>query len=215
MNLSDLNREIESYSEAMSTPEDVILEEIRRFTWLSTSHPRMVSGLLQGRFLEFISCMIQPARVLEIGTFTGYSAICLARGLRKGGELITIDINDELASTSLRFFEKAGLSDSIRLITGNALEIITELEGEFDLIFIDAEKEDYPKYYELLMPKLMPLGFMLADNVLWDGKVLDEDKYKDTATLGLRKFTELARSNTNTTNLLLPLRDGLMIIRKN
>lgn len=214
MNISDLNRIAEQYSESFSTPEDEVLQEMRRYAWLKTVHPRMISGPLLGRFLEFLSRMIRPFRILEIGTFTGYSAICLARGLKEGGKLTTIEINDELRDASLGFFRKAGLHDRIELINGDALKIIPELDDTFDLIFIDGEKEDYPACYPLAMDKLGKNGFILVDNVLWEGKVLEPDLAADPATRAIIRFNELVRKDPSSENVLLPFRDGLMMIRK-
>lgn len=214
MNISDLNRIAEQYAESFSTPEDEVLQEMRRYAWLKTVHPRMISGPLLGRFLEFLSRMIRPLKILEIGTFTGYSAICLARGLREGGKLTTIEINDELRDASIGFFKKAGLDDRIELLNGDALKIIPELKDTFDLIFIDGEKEDYPACYPLAMAKLEMNGFILADNVLWEGKVLDPDIAADPATRAIIHFNELVRKDPSSENVLLPLRDGLMMIRK-
>jgi predicted O-methyltransferase YrrM len=214
MNLSDLYRDIDQYAESLSSPEDKVLQEMRRYAWLKTVHPRMISGPLQGRFLEFISRMIQPENILEIGTFTGYSAICLAKGLRPGGKLITLEINDELRQPTLEFFRKAGLEKSIELQNGDALKILPELPCVFDLVFIDGEKEDYPEYYQLAMKKVKAGGYILADNVLWEGKVLDPDANADPATKAICRFNELVRNDSGCENVLLPIRDGLMLIRK-
>ena len=148
-----------------------------------------------------------------MGTYTGYSAICLAKGLKKGGLLTTLELNDELRQTALSFFEKAGLSKSIELINGDALELIPGLKGPFDLVFIDANKESYPLYYEMIRPKVAPGGYILADNVLWGGKVL-EDGEMDSATAAIRKFNQLVTLDQGVENLLLPIRDGIMIIKK-
>jgi len=214
MELLDFNKDIWDYIETHSTQEDPILAALNRFTHLKVVHPRMLSGQVQGKFLEFISRMIQPAYILEIGTYTGYSAICLARGLKPGGKLITIEINDELSSVSGKFFEEAGLSDKISLINGDALAIIPKMEPGFDLVFIDGEKEQYSAYFELIFPKLRTGGFILADNTLWDGKVAFEKEFNDTASVALRDFNKSVQDNPKVENLILPLRDGLSIIRK-
>ena len=156
-----------------STAEDPVLAELSRHTYLKEVHPNMLSGKILGAFLTLFSQLLSPSRILEVGTYTGYSAICLAKGLKPGGKLITLELNDELRQTALSFFEKAGISSSIELINGDALQIIPGLPGTFDLAFIDAHKESYPSYYELIVDKLDSGGYILADNVLWGGKVLE------------------------------------------
>ncbi len=214
MELMDFNESIWNYIESSSTSEDPVLAALNRYTHLKIVHPRMLSGQIQGKFLEFISCMIQPSFILEIGTYTGYSAICLARGLKPEGKLITIEINDELATVSQKFFEEACLSTKIQLINGDALEIIPGLEQEFDLIFIDAEKEQYSSYFDLVFPKLKAGGFILADNTLWDGKVVFENEHSDSASVALRQFNKKINENPKVENIILPLRDGISLIRK-
>jgi caffeoyl-CoA O-methyltransferase len=166
-----------------------------------------------GSFLSLFSKMLSPGRILEIGTYTGYSAICLARGLREGGTLTTIEVNDELRDTSLKFFRKAGLEEQIELINGDALELIPSLNDCFDLVFIDAHKDDYPAYYELVIEKVASGGYILADNVLWGGKVL-ESPVTDATTRIIDRFNELVTSDPRVENLLLPIRDGVMLIKK-
>jgi predicted O-methyltransferase YrrM len=214
MELIDFNKDIWKYIEASSTREDPVLAALNRYTHLKVVHPRMLSGQVQGKFLEFISQMIRPAYILEIGTYTGYSAICLARGLSPGGKLISIEINDELATVSEKFFAEAGLGEKIELINGDALKIIPELDSEIDLVFIDAEKEQYIQYFDLVFPKLKTGGFILADNTLWDGKVVFEKDHNDPASVALRDFNRKILANPKTENLILPLRDGISIIRK-
>jgi predicted O-methyltransferase YrrM len=214
MDLIDFNKEIWDYIEASSTPEDAVLAALNRYTHLKVVHPRMLSGQVQGKFLEFISCMIQPFHILEIGTYTGYSAICLARGLKAGGKLISIEVNDELAVVSEKFFAEAGLSDKIQLINGDAVKIIPELDVVFDLVFIDAEKEQYSAYFDLVYPKVKTGGFIIADNTLWDGKVVFEKEHTDSASIALRNFNKNIQENPKVENLILPLRDGISIIRK-
>jgi caffeoyl-CoA O-methyltransferase len=214
MELLNFNKEIWDYIEANSSAEDAVLAALNRYTHLKVVHPRMLSGQVQGKFLEFISRMIQPTSILEIGTYTGYSAICLARGLRAGGKLITIEINDELARVSDRFITEAGLHEKIHLINGDALKIIPELDPGFDLVFMDAEKEQYQAYFNLIFPKLKTGGFIIADNTLWDGKVVFEKEFNDSASVALRQFNLFIRENPRIENLILPLRDGLSIIRK-
>lgn len=209
-----LPRDLEHYIEVHTTAEDPVLEELSRRTWWETIYPQMMSGPLQGKLLEFISRMIAPEHILEIGTFTGYSAICLARGLRDHGKLITIDNNDELLDICTEFFEKADFSDRIELILGNALEIIPSLEGLFDLVFIDAEKTEYADYYKTVMGKVRSGGYVLADNVLWDGKVTGPPGNMDSETQGIHRFNEIVRNDPSVEQITLPLRDGIMIIRK-
>ena len=214
MDLFDLNPDLLKYTVDHSTPEDEILLELRRHTFLKVVHPRMISGPVQGKFLELISKMIRPERILEIGTYTGYSAICLARGLRENGKLITIEINDELEQIQTHFFEKAGLTSCIQRITGDATKILPTLKEKFDLVFIDGEKEQYCDYYHLSLPLLKKGGVMIADNVLWDGKVVDKEFETDAATQAIKEFNTLINNDPQTENLLLPIRDGLMLIRK-
>ena len=162
-----MNKKLEQYILDNSTAEDPILEDLYRQTHIRFVNPNMASGHLQGKFLEFISGMISPENILEIGTFTGYSAICLAKGLRPGGKLITLESNDELASFSSSYFKRAGLADVIIPMTGNAIEIIPGLDLMFDLVFIDGDKREYIEYYKLIIDKVKPGGFILADNVIW------------------------------------------------
>ena len=208
-----MDHKLESYLFSHSTPEDPVLQELFRQTHLRFVNPNMVSGHLQGRFLELLSKMINPLYILEIGTFTGYSAICLARGLKPTGKLITIEINDELTDFSRSYFVKAGLEEKIISMTGRAQDIIPSLDQTFDLVFIDGDKREYCEYYNLAIVKVRPGGFILADNVLWGGKVFDE-KTKDPQTRGIIEFNEMIRRQTGIENIILPLRDGLMIIKK-
>jgi caffeoyl-CoA O-methyltransferase len=212
--MSDKSELIAEYVEKHSTAEDRLLAQINRETHLRVLNPRMLSGPLQGKLLEFISRMIKPDFILEIGTFTGYSAICLARGLADGGKLYTIEKNDELIHFPISFFEKAGLSDKIELLNGNALEIIPALNIPFDLVYIDAEKSEYIHYYELVMEKLKKGGFIIADNVLWDGKVIEKPGNTDIETQSIIAFNELIHNDSRVENIMLPLRDGISLIRK-
>jgi predicted O-methyltransferase YrrM len=208
-----MDREIEKYLLDHSTPEDPVLVDLYRQTYLRFVNPNMVSGHLQGRFLELISRMIRPSSILEIGTFTGYSAICLARGLKSNGTLITIDVNDELTNFALSYFRKAGLSRKIRQMTGRAQELIPGLNRVFDLVFIDGEKREYNEYFDLVIDKVRPGGYIIADNVLWSGKVVDK-KTRDVQAKGIIKFNEMIKKQENIEYLILPVRDGLMLIRK-
>jgi len=196
-----------------SSQEDPVLKELARHTYLNEVHPRMLSGHILGSFLTLISKMLSPGRILEIGTFTGYSAICLARGLKEGGVLTTIEVNDELRITSLDFFRKAGVEEQIELINGDALEVIPSLAGSFDLVFVDAHKDDYPAYYDLVIEKVRSGGYILADNVLWGGKVLDKSM-SDSTTRIIDQFNKMVNNDPRVENLLLPLRDGVMLIKK-
>lgn len=214
MNLPFSTDTLQDYLDTHSAAEDEILYQLNRETNLKVLNPRMLSGQVQGKFLEFLSRMLAPAYILEIGTFTGYSAICLARGLGKEGRLITIEKNDELKEITEKYFGLAGVSESIELLTGDALEIIPALDMDFDLIFIDGEKEEYPEYYHRVIDKLRSGGFIIADNVLWAGKVLEEVKPGDTDTLALQQFNDLVRSDPRVENCILPIRDGLNMIRK-
>ncbi len=207
-------RDLEQYLETHTTAEDPVLEELSRRTRWETIYPQMMSGALQGRLLEFLSRMIAPEKILEIGTFTGYSAICLARGLQENGKLTTIESNDEMLGISKEFFEKAGLSDKIELIHGNALEIIPALEGPFDLVFIDADKSEYTEYYHKTLGKVRRGGWILADNVLWDGKVTEPPDKMDAETRSIHRFNEMVKNDPAVEQMILPLRDGIMLIRK-
>lgn len=209
----NMNRNLEKYILEHTTAEDPLLEELYRQTHIRFVNPNMVSGHLQGRFLEMISRMINPDFILEIGTFTGYSAICLARGLQANGKLVTIEINDEIAEFSGSYFKRAGFDRNIQLINGNALEIIPGLGMMFDLVFIDADKRDYCDYFELVIDKVNKGGFILADNVLWGGQVL-EKKTTDQQARGIIEFNEMIRKDKRVEKMILPMRDGLMLMRK-
>ena len=204
---------LDRYLAEHSQEEDPILNELARHTYLNEVHPRMLSGHILGSFLTLFSRMISPERILEIGTFTGYSAICLARGLRPGGMLTSIEVNDELRSSALKYFRKAGLHDQIQLINGDALEVIPALEDTFDLIFIDANKDDYHAYYKLAIEKLRSGGYILADNVLWGGKVLEKSPEDHTSRI-IDEFNKMITEDDRVENLLLPIRDGVMVIKK-
>ncbi len=204
---------IEQYAQKYSSAEMGILAELSRETQAKVLRPRMLSGHIQGLFLQMMSKMIQPQNILEIGTYTGYSAICLAQGLQKNGVVHTIEVNDELESIIRRYIEKAGLTDKISLHIGDALNIIPSINESWDLVFIDADKENYLNYYNLVFEKVRPGGWIIADNVLWSGKVLNENE-NDSETAAIRKFNQHIHEDERVEHLLLPLRDGLMIIRK-
>jgi caffeoyl-CoA O-methyltransferase len=205
---------IEQYAIEHSKSEDPVLAALNRETWAKVLRPRMLSGHLQGKILENFSYMIRPKRILEIGTYTGYSAICMAKGLAEGGKMITIDINDEISHIASKFIEEAGLIDQIDFRIGDALKIIPDLTETWDLVFIDADKENYSAYYDLIVDRMRPGGFIIADNVLWSGKVLDSYESLDNETKSLFDFNNKITNDDRVDNVLMPVRDGLMIIRK-
>jgi len=203
----------EKYLRDHSTPEDPVLEELYRETHIRFVNPNMSTGHSQGKLLEFISRMIKPEFILEIGTFTGYSAICLAKGLRPGGRLITIEINDEITEFAQSYFHKAGMENKILQMTGKAQDIIPRLDYKFDLVYIDGDKREYTEYFNLVIDKINNAGFIIADNVLWGGKIFDSDT-KDPQTLGIIEFNEMIRCDTRIEKIILPIRDGIMIAKK-
>ncbi|MBN1197791.1 MAG: O-methyltransferase [Bacteroidales bacterium] len=221
-----MKEEIIEYARKNTTPVSEILYQLTRETHLTQVSPQMLAGTIQGAMLQMISRMIRPNRILEIGTFTGYSAICLAAGLTpppdllpgkgrdRGGVLHTIEINPELESIIRKYLHEASLTDAVVLHIGDAMKIIPTLDDTWDLVYLDADKPRYPDYYNLLFPRIRPGGFILADNVLWDGKVLDPPEKWDKDTRGITAFNQLVQLDTRVENLLLPVRDGLMIIRK-
>lgn len=209
-----VNKDIENYIDQHSTIEDPVLSELNRETHLKVINPRMLSGHPQGKILELISKMIRPETILEIGTFTGYSAICLARGLKPGGKLHTIERNDELVSLQDKYFNKAGLSDSIVRHVGNALDIIPNLNNSYDLVFIDADKKNYTEYLNLVIDKVNSGGIILADNVLWDGKVVEKPNTDDIDTISIQTFNKTVANDPRMETTILPVRDGISIIRK-
>jgi len=204
---------IEKYASEHTT-DDEILNELLRETYAKVLWPGMISGPIQGRLLTFFSQMLQPQNILEIGTFTGYSAICLAKGLQENGRLITIERNPEIEDFAKKYFYKSGFADKIDMLIGDAKSIIPTLKLSFDLVFIDADKENYPVYFDLALQITRPGGFIIADNVLWYGKVLNDCKDNDKETIALKAFNDQVKSHPQVESLLLPLRDGLMIIRK-
>lgn len=209
----DLNYAIEEYLERHATPMDEVLESLYRETHLHVMNPRMVSGPVQGRFLQLLCQLLRPKKVLEIGTFTGFSAICMARGMGENGFLTTIEANEEYEGIIRKYLKIAGLEERIALIIGDAKTVIPTLEGGFDLVFIDADKISYPVYYDLVMDKLNPDGVILADNVLWEGKVLNAGT-KERDTQAIQAFNDKIQNDPRVENVLLPLRDGLMMARK-
>ena len=207
-------KKLTRYCESMSTPEDKTLAELNRETNLKTLAPQMISGHLQGQLLTMVSQMIRPKSILEIGTFTGYAAICLAKGVQQGGQLHSIEANEELEYIIRNAIEKAGFNDRIKLHIGDAKTIVEDMDTSFDLIFIDAGKRDYSFYYDLVFDKLNSGGFILADNVLWNGKVVQGQEYHDKDTKMLHDFNTKIMKDPRVENMILPIRDGLMMIRK-
>ncbi len=207
--------EILDYCEAHSTPLDDVLDALRRETHLKTMAPQMLTGPVQGAFLQMLSKLLQPELIVEVGTFTGYAAICLAQGLRPGGQLHTIEIDEELLHFGKKYYPLAGLQDAIVQHLGDAVEILPSLPDGFDLVFLDADKPSYATYYEICLNKMKPGALLLADNVLWSGKVLkEEERQKDDDTKSLHAFNEMVNNDPRVENFLLPLRDGLMMVRK-
>jgi predicted O-methyltransferase YrrM len=209
-----IDEELLAYCEAHSTTEDDVLQSLNRETYAKVMSPRMLSGHLQGQFLTFISSMLQPESILEIGTYTGYSAICLARGLKPNGKLITIDVNDELKEMVEQYLSKANVLALCEVITGDAEKIIPTLNEKFDLVFIDANKEAYSRYYDIVFDKVRIGGYILADNVLWSGNVIKEEKDWDRDTKHITAFNEKVSADSRTEKILLPIRDGLYLIKK-
>ncbi len=208
-----MERLLEKFIADYSTPEDPLLEDLYRQTHIRFVNPNMACGHLQGILLEFISGMLQPDNILEIGTFTGYSAICLSKGLKSGGKLYTIDINDELAGFARSYFCRAGAGDKIVQLTGRAQDIVPEIPGVFDLVYIDGDKREYCEYYNTVVDRVRPGGFIIADNVIWGNKVLEKGS-EDPQTKGILEFNNMIKTLKNIENLILPVRDGLMFIRK-
>jgi caffeoyl-CoA O-methyltransferase len=208
-----MNRKLEQFILDHSTPEDPILEDLYRQTHIRFVNPNMSTGHIQGMLLELISMMIKPVKILEIGTFTGYSALCLSKGLQDGGKLITIEINDELADFARSYFIRAGADSKIIQMTGKAQELIPRLDLMFDLAFIDGDKREYCEYYMAVFDKIRPGGFILADNVLWGGQALEKET-TDPQTKGIIDFNEMIRNQENVEKLILPVRDGLTLIMK-
>lgn len=209
--------DLNTYLTNFSQEQDPVLQWLQKQTNLRTNHARMLCGPVEGKLIEMLSGMIQPKNILEIGAFTGYSAICLARGLKEGGMLDSLELNDELEDLILQAHEKAGLSDKITLHIGDAKQTLKTLKEQgkmYDLVFIDANKREYPAYYELVFDMVRPGGYILADNVLWDGKVYQENVPQDAQTQGIFKFNEIVKEDPRVENVIIPLRDGMNLIRK-
>lgn len=210
----DLHSEkILEYAENHSQPESKLLQQLNRETWQKVLAPRMLSGHLQGRILSMISKLIQPKYILEIGTFTGYSALCMAEGLQENGFLHTIDINEELVDFQRKYFDASPYGNQIIQHLGSAIDIIPTLDITFDLVFIDADKQNYPNYLDLVIPKLKSGSVILSDNVLWSGKVVEEVKKNDTQTQILMEYNKRINEHPKLETVLLPIRDGLTVSR--
>ena len=209
-----IDQNLDTYVCEHSENESELLNELNRQTNLTVLQPRMLSGHFQGRVLSMLSHMIKPNRILEIGTYTGYSALCLAEGLTENGKLITIDINEELEDITREYIQKAKLENVIDYVIGNAMEIIPNLSEEFDIVFIDADKSNYCNYYKLVFDKVKKGGYIIADNVLWSGKVLEEYDSLDADTKVIVDYNKMIHDDSRVQEVLLPIRDGLMIARK-
>ena len=209
-----LSEEINQYIVAHTQPEPDLLKRLNRETHAKVLKPRMLSGHLQGRALAMLSQMIRPITILEIGTYTGYSAICLAEGLAENGRLITIDKNEELKTMVNRYFTEAAINDKVDYLLGDAMELIPELNVTLDMVFIDADKINYYNYFNLVLDKVRSGGFIIADNVLWSGKVVKSDQKIDKDTQAIMEFNRLVHEDDRVENVLIPIRDGLMVLRK-
>lgn len=209
-----IDENIQNYAEAHTSAESDLLTELLQKTYSERSDKSMLSGFYQGRLLAMISKMLAPRRILEIGTYMGYSALCLAEGVTDDGKIITLDINEETNRIAKEFWARTPDYSKIESYLGNAAEIIPSLDETFDLVFIDADKENYSNYYEMIFPKMRLGGIILADNVLWSGKVLDTEINNDTSTIALAEFNEKIQRDERVTNILFAVRDGLMVIRK-
>ncbi|GAB1308328.1 O-methyltransferase [Urechidicola sp. KH5] len=208
-----LPEKLEDYVVSHSEDEPQILRELTRETWQKVLNPRMLSGHFQGRVLSILSKILQPKSVLEIGTYTGYSALSIAEGLQKNGTIHTIDINEELFDLQRKYFDKSGFGSQIKQYVGNALEIIPEIDTTFDLVFIDADKPNYVNYFHTIIDKMQPGGVILSDNVLWSGKVIEKLQKNDVSTEVLLVYNKLLKEDARLETVLLPIRDGLTISR--
>ena len=210
-----LDPKIESYALNHTEKESLLLSNLNRQTHLKVLQPRMLSGHLQGRILSFLATAVKPKFVLEIGTYTGYSALCLAEGLDNNGKLITIDKNPELEPFASSYFNESSFKDQIEFISGDALEVIPTLQYKWDLVFIDADKENYINYFDLVVNNVNSGGWIIADNVLWSGKVLKEASSNDMETSIIQQFNEKVHLDDRVRNVLFPVRDGMMVMIKN
>lgn len=209
-----IDSKIFNYSLSKSSKEPKILNDLNRETHLKILNPRMLSGHYQGRILSLVSKIIKPKTVLEIGTYTGYSTICLSEGLDKNGSIHTIDHNEELLVIQNKYFKKAGISEKVKQYTGDATKIIKKLNLDFDLVFIDADKENYPLYFDSIIEKVKPGGVIVADNILWSGKILEKVEEEDYATKSIIEFNDKVKNDDRVETIILPIRDGLSLIRK-
>ena len=208
-----INPLAQQYAEKYTSAEDALLKEVADFTYQHHAHPHMLSGHLQGKFLEMMSCMIQPEKILEIGTFTGYSALCLAKGLRQQGRLHTIELREEDATRAKQYFDRSFFKEKIILHVGDALKIIDEINESWDLVFIDADKENYSNYFNRIFSKVRPGGFILADNVLFHGQVLEKE-IKGKNARAIQEFNDVILKRDDVEKVMLPVRDGIYVIRK-
>jgi caffeoyl-CoA O-methyltransferase len=209
-----IDEKLDDYVCSHTSEESDLLYALNRETHVKILQPRMLSGHFQGRVLSMFAKMIQPKRILELGTYTGYSALCLVEGLQEGGELITIDCNEELQEFSQSHFDKHPRKEALKSISGDAMEIIPTLEGDFDMVFIDADKDNYLNYYQLLIDRIPSGGYILADNVLWSGKVIDAASVNDKDTKAIKEFNMYVQKDDRVENVLFPIRDGLLMVRK-
>jgi caffeoyl-CoA O-methyltransferase len=209
-----IDQKLDDYVCAHTEKEPEVLNELNRKTHLTVLRSRMLSGHFQGRLLSMISHMIQPERILEIGTYTGYSAICLAEGLTENGKLTTVDINEELEDITREYIQKANLENKIEYLIGDALHLVPQLDELFDLVFIDADKKNYCNYYHLVFDKVKTGGYILADNVLWSGKVVEDYDALDSETKIIMDYNKMVHEDPRVQEILLPIRDGLMLARK-
>jgi caffeoyl-CoA O-methyltransferase len=205
---------LESYIESHTSPEPEVLKDLNRETHAHVLMPQMLSGHLQGRFLKMLTCMIQPQQVLEIGTFTGYSGISIAEGLKEGATIHSIDINEELLGMVQKYVKESGAEKKVKTYTGDALHIIPTIDHVFDMVFIDADKKNYSNYYDIVFDKVRKGGYIIADNVLWSGKVVEKSDKPDVDTKAIMDYNNKVTNDPRVENVLVPIRDGLMIARK-
>lgn len=208
----EIKNPLTDYAESFTSRESDVLRELREHCYAHYQDSSMLSGFYQGRLLSMISHMIRPHKVLEIGTYLGYSTICLAEGLAEGGEVVSLDVNEETNAVAQSFIDRTVYRDRIQLRLGEAIFMVPHMAGPYDLVFIDADKTNYSNYYNLVIDKVRPGGFIVADNVLWSGRVLDEEKDEDTQAL--HDYNQMVLADNRVENILLPIRDGLMVARK-
>jgi len=209
-----LDEKLDNYVVEHTENEPQHLEELNRKTWIEILNPRMIAGHFQGRVLSMLSHMIQPKHILEIGTFTGYSAICWGEGLAKNGEIHTIDINEELETLAQSYVNTAGMEEQVKFHIGNAIDIIPTLNNNWDIVFLDADKANYSNYYNLVFDRVRKGGYIIADNVLWNGKVINPKAWEEIDTAAILEFNTMVQNDVRVQNVLFPIRDGLMVIRK-